>query len=92
MREDGTLRAKGVTMTSPTLNPENWGLHEDPMFERNYCADNFLTVYFNVPPPGNIYRNIIAQFAPDFGSKFPIHIHRSRYRGLSTSSPRGRKR
>ena len=29
----------------------NWGLHSDPMFERNYCADNFLTVYFNVSYP-----------------------------------------
>ena len=30
-----------------------------------------------------MYRNRIAQFAPDFGSNFPIPTHRSRY--LSTT-------
>lgn len=37
---------------SATLAPADWALHSDPMFERNYCADNFLTVYFNVSWPG----------------------------------------
>ena len=31
---------------APTLTPGHWGLHADPMYERNYAADNFVAVYF----------------------------------------------
>ncbi len=49
--EFGASAWSSFESVSPTLAPEHWGLHADPMFERNYCADNFLTVYFNVSWP-----------------------------------------
>ena len=50
--EFGASALSSFESVSPTLKAEDWGLHTDPMFERNYCADNFLTVYFNVSWPG----------------------------------------
>ena len=49
--EFGASAWSSFESVSPTLEPEHWGLHADPMFERNYCADNFLTVYYNVSWP-----------------------------------------
>jgi len=49
--EFGASAWSSFESVSPTLKAEDWGLHTDPMFERNYCADNFLTVYFNVSWP-----------------------------------------
>ena len=46
--EFGASAWSSFESVSPTLAPANWGLHTDPMKERNYCADNFLTVYFDV--------------------------------------------
>ena len=34
----------------------------------------------DVPTPGNMYTQHKPQFAPDFGSKLCIHIHRRRYK------------
>ena len=43
----------------------------------------------DVPTPGNMYRNRIAQFAPDLGLIFPRYLPRSRYhRGTITGASR----
>lgn len=31
---------------SPTLAPQDWGLHTPPMRQRNYASDNFIVAYF----------------------------------------------
>ena len=65
------------------FHTKNHGFHAKN--DRFYAQHDGFCVWFSVGSDGkvhtpkNLYRNRIAQFAPDFGSNFPLHIARSRY-------------
>ena len=52
--EFGASAWSSFESVSPTIDPSHWNTHADPMFERNYALDNFITAYFNVEWPAGI--------------------------------------
>ena len=52
--EFGASAWSSFESVSPTLAPADWNLHSDPMYERNYAADNFITAYFAVTYPAGV--------------------------------------
>jgi hypothetical protein len=49
--EFGGVAISSFESLSPTLDPSHWALHANPMSERNYAVDNFVTAIANLSWP-----------------------------------------
>jgi len=49
--EFGGVAISSFESLSPTLDPSHWALHANPMSERNYAVDNFVTAIANLTWP-----------------------------------------
>lgn len=73
---------------APTLAPEHWSAHSDPMYQRNYPTDNIISVYFGnttmntyLPATGEFpFRatTYLAMLGSALQQKSDIEVRRSR--------------